>query len=62
MDGAGFVYVVTGDLRIFNDFDDRGLSGLFVVFNRLGYAETETATGNGLLKLGEEFILEHAVE
>ena len=62
MDGAGFVHIVARNLRIFDDFDDRGLSRLLVVFNRLSYTKVEAATRNGLLKLGEELRFENTVD
>ena len=38
MNGAGLVYVIARNLRIFDNFNNRGLARLFVVFDGLGYS------------------------
>ena len=62
MNGAGFIEVVAWNLVVFDDFDDGGLAGFLIVFDRLGDPEIEAAARDGLLEMGEEFVFEDAVD
>ncbi len=62
VDGARLVEIVAGDLRVFNDFDDRRLARLLVVLDGISYTEVQTTARNGLLEMSEEFGLENTVD